>query len=105
MARRRSRGGWRFSGCQSGRSKRGSESFWWMSLFGGVMLFSYFVWRQDLSGGIGQTSGWYLREEHTADLRSVVEAAAAAAGTVGLGSGKTRPRHADMGTGRGSTAS
>lgn len=33
------------------------EAFWWMSLIGGVMLFAYFAWRQDLVGVIGQTSG------------------------------------------------
>lgn len=32
-------------------------SFWWMSLAGGVMLFVYFVWRQDLVAVLGQTSG------------------------------------------------
>lgn len=33
------------------------ESFWWFSLLGGVMLFTYFAWRQDPVGVIGQTSG------------------------------------------------
>ena len=32
-------------------------SFWWMSLIGGVLLFTYFAWRQDLVGVLGQTSG------------------------------------------------
>ena len=32
-------------------------SFWWLSFFGGVMLFVYFAWRQDLVGVLGQTSG------------------------------------------------
>lgn len=34
-----------------------TESFWWFSLFGAVMLFSYFVWRQDPVGILGQASG------------------------------------------------
>lgn len=34
-----------------------SESFWWFSLFGGLTLFSYFVWRQDPVGILGQASG------------------------------------------------
>jgi len=34
-----------------------SESFWWFSLIGAVMLFSYFVWRQDPIGILGQASG------------------------------------------------
>lgn len=33
------------------------ESFWWFSLFGGIMLFTYFAWRQDPVGVLGQTSG------------------------------------------------
>jgi lipid-A-disaccharide synthase-like uncharacterized protein len=33
------------------------ESFWWLSLGGGVALFSYFVWRKDLIGALGQTTG------------------------------------------------
>jgi lipid-A-disaccharide synthase-like uncharacterized protein len=34
-----------------------TESFWWFSLFGGITLFSYFVWRQDPVGILGQASG------------------------------------------------
>lgn len=33
------------------------EAFWWMSLIGGMMLFAYFAWRQDLIAILGQTSG------------------------------------------------
>lgn len=31
--------------------------FWWMSLVGGVSLFAYFAWRQDLVALLGQCSG------------------------------------------------
>lgn len=31
--------------------------FWWMSLLGGVLLFSYFVWRVDFIGVLGQSTG------------------------------------------------
>lgn len=31
--------------------------FWWLSFFGGVMLFTYFVWRVDFVGVLGQSSG------------------------------------------------
>ncbi len=31
--------------------------FWWLSLFGGIALFTYFVWRKDLVGVLGQTTG------------------------------------------------
>lgn len=33
------------------------EAFWWMSLIGGIALFSYFVWRQDPVGVLGQSTG------------------------------------------------
>lgn len=32
-------------------------SFWWFSLAGGVLLFSYFAWRQDVVGVLGQSVG------------------------------------------------
>ena len=37
--------------------------FWWMSLGGASMLMVYFLWRRDIVGVIGQTTGWiiYLR--------------------------------------------
>jgi len=33
------------------------EAFWWLSLAGGVLLLTYFVWRQDPVGILGQASG------------------------------------------------
>ncbi|HBS28641.1 MAG TPA: hypothetical protein DEB06_04120 [Phycisphaerales bacterium] len=33
------------------------ELFWWISLVGGVGLFAYFAWRQDIVGVLGQSSG------------------------------------------------
>jgi lipid-A-disaccharide synthase-like uncharacterized protein len=33
------------------------EAFWWLSLLGGVSLFFYFAWRQDIVGVLGQSSG------------------------------------------------
>lgn len=33
------------------------ELFWWLSLIGGALLFTYFVWRQDFVGVLGQSSG------------------------------------------------
>lgn len=35
-------------------------SFWWMSLVGASMLILYFVWRKDLVGVIGQSTGWII---------------------------------------------
>lgn len=31
--------------------------FWWGSLFGGILLFAYFVWRKDIVGILGQSTG------------------------------------------------
>ncbi len=31
--------------------------FWWLSLAGGLALFAYFAWRQDLIGVLGQCTG------------------------------------------------
>ena len=43
----------------SEREKRSvvPEIFWWLSLGGGIALFTYFAWRQDIVGVMGQTSG------------------------------------------------
>jgi len=52
--------------------------FWYMSFFGGAMLAAYFVWRHDVVGVIGQSTGlvvyarnlWLLHETKTARTRS-----------------------------------
>lgn len=33
------------------------ELFWWLSFFGGLSLFTYFVWRTDIVGVLGQSTG------------------------------------------------
>lgn len=33
------------------------EIFWWFSLIGGLCLFTYFVWRVDIVGVMGQSTG------------------------------------------------
>ena len=35
-------------------------SFWWGSLFGGALLFAYFVWRKDIVGVVGQSTGVFV---------------------------------------------
>ncbi len=49
----------------SEKSKRSvvPVSFWWMSLVGATMLLIYFIWRRDIVGILGQSTGWiiYLR--------------------------------------------
>lgn len=32
-------------------------AFWWLSLVGGLMLFTYFVWRKEVVGVMGQSAG------------------------------------------------
>lgn len=38
-------------------------SFWWMSVVGSSLLILYFIWRKDIVGVLGQSTGWliYLR--------------------------------------------
>ncbi len=36
------------------------NAFWWMSLGGATMLIIYFVWRVDIVGIIGQSTGWFI---------------------------------------------
>lgn len=57
------------------RQVRVPLSFWWFSLIGGVMLFTYFAWRQDPIGVLGQTTGVVIyarniRLIHKQDRRS-----------------------------------
>ena len=34
--------------------------FWWGSLFGGLMLLVYFIWRKDIVGVVGQSTGAFI---------------------------------------------
>jgi len=34
--------------------------FWWMSLAGASMLLTYFIWRRDIIGVLGQATGWLI---------------------------------------------
>jgi lipid-A-disaccharide synthase-like uncharacterized protein len=34
--------------------------FWWMSLGGASMLLAYFIWRRDIVGVLGQSTGWFI---------------------------------------------
>ncbi|HVZ94668.1 MAG TPA: lipid-A-disaccharide synthase N-terminal domain-containing protein [Phycisphaerales bacterium] len=60
------------------------EIFWWVSLFGGIGLFVYFIWRRDPVGVLGQSSGLVvyarnIRLIHKQRRRARDEAARAAA--------------------------
>ena len=35
-------------------------AFWWMSLLGASMLLTYFIWRKDIVGFLGQGTGWLI---------------------------------------------
>lgn len=54
------------------------ESFWWMSLIGGIALFSYFVWRQDPIGVLGQSAGLVI---YARNIRLIHKARRRTAGT------------------------
>lgn len=46
-------------------SERASSSvvppiFWWLSLLGSTMLMVYFVWRKEIVGFLGQSTGWLI---------------------------------------------
>jgi len=34
--------------------------FWWLSILGASMLMVYFVWRKDIVGFLGQSTGWIV---------------------------------------------
>lgn len=50
-------------------------AFWWMSLGGASMLMVYFVWRKDLIGILGQSTGWliYARNLYLIHVRPPTE--------------------------------
>lgn len=42
---------------EKSRQSQVPEVFWWFSLIGAVFLFTYFVWRVDVVGVLGQSTG------------------------------------------------
>ncbi|MEX2580749.1 MAG: lipid-A-disaccharide synthase N-terminal domain-containing protein [Verrucomicrobiales bacterium] len=34
--------------------------FWWLSLLGSSMLMVYFIWRKEIVGFLGQSTGWFI---------------------------------------------
>lgn len=42
---------------EKSRQSQVPEIFWWFSFVGGVFLFTYFVWRVDVVGVLGQSTG------------------------------------------------
>ncbi|MBB6430471.1 lipid-A-disaccharide synthase N-terminal domain-containing protein [Algisphaera agarilytica] len=43
--------------------------FWYMSLAGATMLMIYFIWRKDIVGVLGQSTGWFIYARNVALLR------------------------------------
>lgn len=67
---------------EKNRSSSVPVSFWWMSLVGSVMLFAYFVWRNDVVGVLGQTSGVVIYARNIQLIRKQARREARAAATV-----------------------
>ena len=68
------------------------EIFWWFSFIGGLCLFTYFVWRVDMVGVLGQSTGIViyarnLKLIHKEKKRNESEAISAAAATKAQPSG------------------
>ncbi|MEM6458530.1 MAG: lipid-A-disaccharide synthase N-terminal domain-containing protein [Planctomycetota bacterium] len=43
--------------------------FWYLSLAGATMLLVYFVWRKDIVGVLGQSTGWFIYARNVALIR------------------------------------
>ncbi|MEM9881917.1 MAG: lipid-A-disaccharide synthase N-terminal domain-containing protein [Planctomycetota bacterium] len=43
--------------------------FWYLSLAGASMLLVYFVWRKDIVGVLGQSTGWFIYARNVALIR------------------------------------
>lgn len=63
------------------------ELFWWLSLVGGLMLFTYFVWRQDFVGVLGQSMGAVIYARNLRLIYKQRRRAAAATGEATATSG------------------
>lgn len=59
-------------------------SFWWLSLVGGVALFAYFVWRRDVVGVLGQSTGIVV---YARNIRLIVKARSAPPGDLAVPAG------------------
>lgn len=35
-------------------------AFWWLSILGASMLMVYFIWRKEIVGFLGQSTGWFI---------------------------------------------
>ncbi len=68
---------------EKSRQSQVPELFWWLSFIGGVCLFAYFVWRVDVVGVLGQSTGVVIyarnlrliKKQKRRDRRKAAEAA------------------------------
>jgi lipid-A-disaccharide synthase-like uncharacterized protein len=67
--------------------------FWWMSLAGATMLLAYFVWRRDMVGILGQSTGWLIYTRNLWLIYSRRAATVADATATGLADGPTPGTH------------
>jgi lipid-A-disaccharide synthase-like uncharacterized protein len=56
------------------------EVFWWFSFLGGLFLFTYFVWRKDVVGVLGQATGVVIYARNLRLIQKEHRRARAAAG-------------------------
>lgn len=70
---------------EKSRRSQVPELFWWLSFIGGVCLFTYFVWRVDIVGVLGQSTGVVIYARNLRLIRKQrrreARAAATAAGS------------------------
>ncbi len=45
---------------EKARSSVVPPAFWWLSLLGASMLMVYFIWRKEIVGFLGQSTGWFI---------------------------------------------
>jgi len=76
-----------------------TPAFWWFSLLGGICLFTYFVWRQDAVGVLGQSSGIVIYARNlrliSKQRRREAKARELAAATGDAAQGTTKPSPAE----------
>jgi len=76
-----------------------TPAFWWFSLLGGICLFTYFVWRQDAVGVLGQSSGIVIYARNlrliSKQKRREAKARELAAASDGVAQGTTKPSRAE----------
>jgi lipid-A-disaccharide synthase-like uncharacterized protein len=93
---------------EKSRQSQVPELFWWLSFIGGLSLFTYFVWRTDVVGVLGQSTGVVIyarnlrliqKQKRRDRRRARAEAAEFDGGSSGAGSQAERAGFAPVGAG------